>query len=186
MPRTDINYSNTIIYKLCCKDLSITDIYIGQTTDMRKRKNLHKSTCYNDSNNKYNYYVYKFIRENGGWDNWDMIEVERFKAIDGDDARKKERYWIEQLRATLNSAIPGRTQKEYDEIHKEHLEEKRKEWYEENKEILLKYRKEYYMNNKDIINEIKKIKIKCECGCEVSKQCLNKHIKSKKHIDLMS
>jgi hypothetical protein len=197
MPRTNINYSNTTIYKLCCKDLSITDIYIGHTTDMRKRKNVHKSTCNNEKDKSYNSKVYTFIRDNGGWDNWDMIDVERFEAIDGNDAKKKERYYIEIFKATLNMVIPSRTNKEYYEDNKEHLDEKRKEWHkenkehfeekkkewrEENKEYLLKKNKEYYENNKDIINS----KVKCECGCEINKQGLIEHKKTKKHINLMS
>jgi hypothetical protein len=90
MPRTNINYSNTSIYKLCCKDIYIIDIYVGHTTDMRRRKWQHKTNCNNEKNKVYNLNVYQFIRNNGGWDNWDMIEIERFEAIDGNDARKKK------------------------------------------------------------------------------------------------
>ena len=90
MPRTNIDYSNTIIYKICCKDISITEIYVGHTTDMRRRKNRHKSDCYNKNTNNYNNNIYKFIRDNGGWSNWDMIEIERFEAIDTNDAKKKK------------------------------------------------------------------------------------------------
>jgi hypothetical protein len=82
MPKTNINYSNTIIYKLCCKDLSITDIYVGHTTDMRKRKWGHKSNCNNEKIKNYNLNVYQFIRNNGGWDNWEMIEIEKYPCND--------------------------------------------------------------------------------------------------------
>ncbi len=197
MPRTNINYSNTIIYKLCCKDLSITEIYVGSTTDFRKRRWLHKSNCNNEKSKNYNVNVYQFIRENKGWDIWDMIEIERFEAIDGNDARKRERYWVETLKATLNMQLPSRTNKEwcennketlaekkkkYHETHKENIAEKKKEWYENNKEILA----EYYINNKEIINEKAKEKTKCECGCEITKRGLNRHKQTKKHIELMS
>jgi hypothetical protein len=186
MPRTNINYSNTIIYKLCCKDLSITEAYVGHTTDMRKRKSNHKSRCNNIKDKKYNLNVYKFIRDNGGWDNWDMIEIERFEAIDGNDAKKRERYYIEELKATLNSEIPIRTQKEREEYYinyskKYHIIHK-----EEQAEKALKY----YHSNRDIINEKRnkniKEKITCECGCEICKGYLLRHKQSKKHIDLMS
>jgi len=156
MPLTNIDYTNTIIYKLCCKDLVITDIYVGHTTDMRKRKYLHKSVCNNEKNKKYYFNVYKFIRDNGNWDNWDMIEIERFEAIDGDDARKRERYWIEELKATLNNKIPTRTMKEYGVIYRD--------------------------KNNVYINE----KVICECGCERDRKNLARHKQSKKHIDLMS
>jgi len=36
MPRTPVDYSKTIIYKIVCKDLSIVDLYVGHTTDLEK------------------------------------------------------------------------------------------------------------------------------------------------------
>ena len=65
MPKTQTDYSRTIIYKICCKDVSITDIYIGHTTNFTQRKKSHKATCYRINDKKYNSYVYEFIRNNG-------------------------------------------------------------------------------------------------------------------------
>ena len=45
MPRKPIDYSKTISYKIVCNDLSITDCYVGHTTDFTKRKSHHKSDC---------------------------------------------------------------------------------------------------------------------------------------------
>ena len=67
MPRQTMNYSNTIIYKIVCNDLNIKDCYVGHTTDFKSRKCKHKSVCNNANAKEFNYYVYKFIRENGGW-----------------------------------------------------------------------------------------------------------------------
>jgi hypothetical protein len=231
MPLTKIDYSNTIIYKLCCKDLNITDVYVGHTTDFRRRKNSHKTNCNKEKSRDYDFKVYQFIRDNGSWDNWDMIEIERFEAIDGNDAKKRERYWIETLKANLNNKLPSRTKKEYYKDNKETLVEKHKEYYENNKETLAEKHKEYYENNKEIIkekakeyyqnnlelitekkkniyeknktiisekakeyyeknkikiNEKAKVKIQCECGCEICIYNLSRHKQSKKHIDLMS
>jgi hypothetical protein len=186
MPRTNIDYYKTTIYKICCKNLDITKIYIGNTTDMRKRKYEHKSCCINVKNKHYNLKVYQFIRENGGWDNWDMIEIEKYNAIDGYDAKKRERYWIEELKATLNIDLPSRTRKQWVEDNKEIIAEKKKEYQENNKEKLKEYKKEYRENNKQILSEKKKEKITCDCGCEISKYYLKEHQQSKKHINLMS
>ena len=49
MPRKEINYSKTIIYKIRCEDENITDIYVGSTTNFIKRKNIHKSVCNNEN-----------------------------------------------------------------------------------------------------------------------------------------
>ena len=51
MPKTDVDYSNTIIYKICCKDESITDVYVGHTTNFIQRKYSHKISCSNLNNN---------------------------------------------------------------------------------------------------------------------------------------
>jgi predicted GIY-YIG superfamily endonuclease len=50
MPKVPVNYANTIIYKLCCNDVSISDIYVGHTTNFIERRRQHKNTCCNDTN----------------------------------------------------------------------------------------------------------------------------------------
>jgi hypothetical protein len=102
MPRKEIDYSRCLIYKLCCDDPSIRDEYYGHTTDKTKRKGKHKHSCCNENSKDGNYYVYQFIRENGGWDNWSMIVVEEYPCENRNQAELRERYWIETQRATLN------------------------------------------------------------------------------------
>jgi predicted GIY-YIG superfamily endonuclease len=72
MPRKTIDYSKTGMYKIVCKDLSITHIYVGSTTDFIKRKSHHKSTCNNANDVAFSTNVYKIIRANGGWD-WSIM-----------------------------------------------------------------------------------------------------------------
>lgn len=106
MPKNQTDYSETIIYKLCCKNPSINKIYIGHTTNFTNRKNNHKSNCCNENLNNYNLYVYKFIRENGGWDNWSMVQVENYNCNNKREAETRERYWIELLNSELNCINP--------------------------------------------------------------------------------
>ena len=44
---------------------------------------------------RHNIYVYEFIRENGGWDNWDMVEIEKRCCRDSLEAKSIERDFIE-------------------------------------------------------------------------------------------
>ena len=125
MPRKAIDYSNTIIYKLCCNNPNITDVYVGHTTDFTNRKRTHKYKCNNEKSN--NIYVYQFIRENGGWTNWSMVEIEKISCIDSNDACKYERRQLELLGATLNMLIPSRTRKETNKIYYDNNVEKIKE-----------------------------------------------------------
>ena len=147
------NYQNSLIYKLYCKDTNITDFYIGSTTSFRRRKAHHKSSCNNEKSGKYNYDVYKFIRENGGWVNWDMVLVEYYKCDTKLELEKREREVIKNLKPTLNRFIPTRTHKEYYQDNKEKIKEKLKEYYQENKEQILEKQKDYYEDNKEKIKQ---------------------------------
>jgi len=160
MPKIDIDYSKTVVYMLCCKDPTIKDVYVGHTTSLTKRKTAHKSDCTNPKSKSYNLYVYEFIRENNGWNNWEMIVLETKSCIDGDDARKLEREWFEIKGATLNGCRPIVSKEEHrDEIieykkkyHQEHREEhleQMKKYYQENRDERIDYHKKYYQENRD-------------------------------------
>jgi len=164
MPKLPINYSNTIIYKIVCKDVTITDCYVGHTTSFTKRKNNHKCSCNNIQNKDYKCYLYQFIREHNGWNNWDIIEIEKYDATDKNDACKRERYWIETLQAKLNQVCPLRTleedieyQKLYHQTNKTKLLEYQKLYHQTNKTKLLEKRKIYYEENKEHLLECQKI-----------------------------
>ena len=88
MPKNEIDYSNTIIYKIFCKNKNINEVYIGQTTNLIKRKYQHKIESKNILNKKLN--IYNTIRENGGWDNWDMLEITTYNCKNSEEARIKE------------------------------------------------------------------------------------------------
>jgi hypothetical protein len=153
MPKKPIDYSKTYIYKIVCKDPTITDIYVGHTTDPTSRKYKHKGSCNNPKHTHYTQYVYQFIRDNGGWDNWELIIIECISCIDVHDARATERKWLETLNATLNSCIPSRTEKEWYMDNKDRVIEKTKQYYAQNKEVINEKHKQYYEHNKEEINE---------------------------------
>ena len=103
MPKEHIDYSNTIIYKIYCIDETIKDIYVGHTTHFIQRKYQHKLLC---NNLKNVLKIYKIIRENGGWDNWNMVEIAKYNCNDSTEARIKEQLHYEELNASLNSCPP--------------------------------------------------------------------------------
>ena len=149
MPLKPIDYSKTIFYRIVCNDLNIKDCYIGHTTNFINRKRLHKLSC---NNEKCNFKIYQFIRENGGWDNWSMVMIEQISCENFNEACKLERNFLEEYNGTLNNNIPSRTQKEYCEKNKDKINENHKKYYEENKDKL----KEYYEENKEKIKEKQK------------------------------
>ena len=172
-----VDYSKGLIYKLCCKDTTIEEIYIGSTTNFKIRKNKHKYDCCNINSKNYNFKVYKFIRETGGFENWDMILIQYFSCNTKKELESKERELIELYNPILNCEIPGRLQTEYRKVNKDKIKEKHKEYYENNKDKI----KLYYENNKTEITEKRKIKTECEyCKSVVRKLDLNRHQKSNK------
>ena len=54
MPKNEIDYSNTIIYKLICKDDNVKDLYVGHTTNFVQRKHAHKDNCIIVNSSKHN------------------------------------------------------------------------------------------------------------------------------------
>ncbi len=106
MPKTDIDYSKTIIYKITCKDKTITDVYVGHTTNFVQRKHTHKQNCVNIKAASYKCKLYEVIRSNGGWNNWYMEIINFFECKDHYEARKKEQEYFIMLNATLNSIEP--------------------------------------------------------------------------------
>jgi len=161
MPKHQTDYSKTIIYKICCKDPNITDIYIGHTTNFIQRKKQHKTAC---NNIICNIYVYQFIRCYGGWDNWSMIQIEEHNCKDRREAESIEQYWIEKTGASLNKNKPYAMCKENPQLYKKNWYEEKKDYvlvkakkhYEENKEEKIEYQKEYAQENKEKISEYQK------------------------------
>jgi len=129
-----VDYSNTHIYKLCCRDPSVTEIYVGFTTNFNERKRCHRKACCNECDRAYNTPVYKFIRDNGGWANWDMDLIDSVSVSDKRAASKVERHYVESLNAELNAQVPSRADAEWRADNKEHLTEQKKQYYEANKD----------------------------------------------------
>jgi hypothetical protein len=101
MPRKSSDYSRTVIYKLVCNDIAVKDFYVGHTTGFSNRKWVHKNDCNNPNKNKNK--IYTIINENGGWDNWKMVEIEKFSCKDGNEARAREKHFADLLQPTMNT-----------------------------------------------------------------------------------
>jgi hypothetical protein len=197
MPRLQIDYSNTIIYKLVCRNLDIKNCYVGHTTQFTKRKYGHKLAC--DGTHKMRY-VHRFINENGGFSNWDMVMIEKYSCKDVYEACARERFYIEQLNADLNKYSPptGLTTSEYGKQyrkknpekckelskqyytkHTDKIKEKCKQYYIENSEKCKEIVKQYSTEHVDKIKEYKSTRFCCIiCRVEMRRDCLTRHYKA--------
>jgi len=150
----------SFIYKIVCKDDSITECYVGSTSDIKKRKIEHKSNCNNPNSKEYNKLLYKYIRDNNGFDNFILKKVKTIHYDDKTELLNKERQWMERLNATLNKDVPSRTKKEYN--------------------------KQYREMNKDAIHVKNNERHDCPCGGKYTHIHKARHERSKKHQEYLS
>ena len=190
-------YENSVIYKLVHKnDQDNENIYIGSTTNFRGRKFKHRNNCNNEKSYEYNFNVYQFIRENGGWDEWEMIGIENYPCESKRELEIRERFHIETLKSKLNRVIPTRTHKEYREDNKDLIAVKKRIYYdenidkkkeydkiyrEENKEKKKQQQKQYRQDNLQKIKDKYNEKITCECGCSSTYSNITRHRKTDIH-----
>ena len=186
MPKVAMDYSKTHFYKIVCNDLNIKDCYVGHTTNFVKRRCHHKSDCNLPHAKNYNYSVYKFIRENGGWDNWEMVLIETLNCENLLEVNKIEREFVEKLNACLNIQVPTRTQEQWRHDKREELLSKKRDDYYNNRERYRKQQKDNYENNKEERSNKLKTKITCDCGAVVRKADYKRHEKTKKHQDYIN
>jgi len=161
MPKTIIDYSKTIIYKIInydCPDL----VYIGSTTNFTKRKQHHKDAVINTNSPTYSRKLYVSIRSSGGWESWNMIKICDYPCNNSHEAKLEEDKYMMELKANMNMIRASRTKEQY---------------YEDNKDK----KKQYKEINKDKIEEQKSKICTCECGATFTHGNKSHHIKTIKH-----
>jgi len=165
------------IYKLIKKDAINDDmIYIGSTEDINDRMSKHKYSCNNIKHCKYNYKVYKYIRDNGGWNEWKYEIIDEVEVALREDAGIYEGEYIIKYDAInkLNDVVAGRClNKSKNQYHKEK--------YQRNKEVISQKSKEKYQRNKEVISQ--KSKEKYQRNKEkISQKCKEKYERNKEDI----
>lgn len=83
------------IYEIVCRDENVQKAYVGHTDNFEERMKSHKNNS-NSKTTKYNQSVHIFIKEHGGWENWDMKIIETIECDERKEARKREQYWMNQ------------------------------------------------------------------------------------------
>jgi hypothetical protein len=101
------DFRDSVVYQIYCLNPIITDVYVGSTTNFTVRKNNHKSACNKSSSKNHHLHLYKFIRDNGGWENWNMVIIKKYTNLtERYQLLKKERKWINKKNPTLNKKLP--------------------------------------------------------------------------------
>jgi hypothetical protein len=152
-----------VMYKIVPKNKDLKYCYVGHTTNFVQRRYSHmKNTISENDKKHYHLKHYQVIRENGGWDEWEMVELEHFTGKTKLEARIREQELIDQHSANLNSLKAYITEdyrkeqkkqitQKYREENKELLKEQTKKYKEEHKEIIADQMKKYRTENKEKI-----------------------------------
>tara|TARA_R110000796_G_scaffold250376_1_gene379242 strand:+ start:38 stop:646 length:609 start_codon:yes stop_codon:yes gene_type:complete len=187
------------VYKITCLNPDINWSYVGSTKNYNKRKIQHKTYCYNKKSYSYNKKAYCFIRENGGFDNFQFDIIEKFEKYDKMKLCERELYYIDKTwDNNCNQNRPftkydneknrkNKYAKKYRENNREILLQKNKEYNKNNKEIISQKYKEYYENNKELISLKHKVKINCNfCNRLIGKYNMKRHQKTKYCLNIQS
>jgi hypothetical protein len=101
MPKTNIDYSKGIIYKIQHSEIEEL-LYVGSTTDFTRRKSEHKSRCNTAHNSEYNLRLYRMIRENGGWDCFKVLILKEYPCSNRIELLLEEDRCMRELQTTMN------------------------------------------------------------------------------------
>lgn len=107
------------------KNLLDTTMYIGSTTNYKRRMNEHKCRCNNEKSTGYNSFLYQYIRHNGGWDAFDSEIIHEFECEDNKQKRMIEQEYINKFGNGLNSWRSFQTKDERKEQKKEYYQRKK-------------------------------------------------------------
>jgi hypothetical protein len=194
MPKTKIDYSKTIIYKIINYDFPDL-LYVGSTTNFTKRKQNHKERCSNVVNKSHDYKIYKTIRENGEWESWNMIKICDYPCNNKREAEQEEDRYMMELKANMNMRRAFQTnitrqeyfdnrkniKSEYDKQRRtekrDEINQKKNEAYHRDKEKNKEKIKEAYLRNKDNYTQL----ITCNCGVIMQRRRKASHEKTIKH-----
>ena len=164
MPKNPINYQNSVIYKIQHLDKPEL-LYIGSTTQFIKRKYQHKLYCMNINNNDHRYFnikLYNLMRENGGWEQFNIIVIKEFPCNNKIELLIEEDKIMRDMNATLNSQYAFMTD-------------------EQRKILKQKKDKTYREKHNEELKEKKNKKTICICGSSYSASVKQHHLRSIKH-----
>ena len=154
------------MYKFTCEDVP-EYIYIGCTVNFRQRKCTHKSTCTKETIPGYNRKLYKTIRDNGGWANWNMSPIETYECETKIQAHMRETELMSIHNSNLNTVVSFRSEEGKKEIMKQYEKQyrenngasiimKQREYRSANKQAVSDYQRAYREKNKDKMLEYQK------------------------------
>lgn len=171
------DYSESCVYRFIYNNNNIT-YYVGSTINYDKRLGEHKCACNNINGVPYNYQLYTYMRNNGGFSAWTMEIIQTYPECETDEElRMHERFHYDIHNPPLNSIVPHRTKAEMAEYQTKYQLEYRAI----HKDTQNAYMSVYRVNNRDDIRQKRMVVVNCPCGSHYQKGNKSTHFKCKKH-----
>jgi len=189
MPRKQ-DYNQSVIYHIRCIETKEV-IYVGSTTNFENRKRSHKNVCNNEKDKNYNLSSYCHIRNNGGFDYFEVIPVIFLNLESKTQLLIEEQKEMDKYDTLLNKQFPvpsiqhkKELKKKHDfEYRMKHLDEiktQKKKYREEHREEIAKASKLWREKNKEVLFKL----FQCpKCNCMTSKKHIARHQKSAKCLN---
>jgi hypothetical protein len=145
------NQTNTIysMYKIFPKNKELNYCYVGHTSNLSERNKHHFQCSTNTNNSKHHQLIYQTIYNNGGWNEWEMIEIEKYVCSTRLEARMREQQLILEHNANINTLSAFVTEDE----RKKRKQAITNKYRAENKDIIKEQTQKYKEDHKDIIKE---------------------------------
>ncbi len=153
------DFSNCYIYHIVDKESIVH--YVGSTSNLNSRRSKHKYNCRTEKCKEYNFDIYKYIRDNGGFDKFEIIPIQKIENVSNKtELRIAEQHEINKFSGLKNKIGSYLSEEErviqHTELckkwNKEHSENK-KQWYQANKEKVAEYNHKYKKTNREKISE---------------------------------
>jgi|TARA_R110000782_G_scaffold257494_1_gene346765 hypothetical protein len=138
------DYSNCYIYHIIDSDKVVH--YVGSTSNMNSRKSKHKYSCNTEHDRAYNLDIYKYIRDNGAWNAFEMVPIRKIENISN-----KTELCIEE-QAEINKFTNLKNKLGSYLSHEDHLE-KTRIWHKNNREKVLQHQRSWKLNNPEKVTE---------------------------------
>jgi len=152
-------------------------VYVGSTKDFNQRKFSHKSRCISSE-----FKVYQMIREHGGWEQFDMVELKQIECTQLEARQEEDRVRIE-LNAQLNTfsavvdiEIRNKKMQKYHQSHREEILKRQQGYRQEHLEQLKQQNREYNRIHREQIKQQKQEY--CQAHREEIKQKRQEHYQS--------
>ena len=136
------DFTNSVIYHIRHME-SKEVVYVGSTTNFSNRKGKHKYSC-NHEGKEFTYPIYCHIRDNGGFDCFEVIPIKSLKLENKTQLLIAQQEEIDKHQTLVNSYKAHMT---IEEKRIDHIE-RTKKYNQEHKEDIKQYQKKYREENK--------------------------------------